>query len=340
MPINQEKNARALERLIASLRGGKPPLALTGAGVSVWAGYGIWRAVIENLANAVWDLDPGIDTAKIIQDNPNPLHCAKRLGAYLGPRFRDFIHAEFGPNGKVPSDILFTLCSLPFRHFLTLNIDCSLEQIHPKLNRQCVSVTTSNLLALTAFMRDHDSNGITRHVLHCHGSYTDPLEHIALTNDGYARLYQDGSLFLRFLWWLATSQSLVFLGFGFTDSDFLNAIRRAAFDLPQGPVHFAVYGIASDTNDEAIRNTWNDSYRIDPIFYELNDGAEHRHARFGDLIRGIATQLQVPEIPKPTVVKNEPVPLTSDAAENLQWANELASEFVDKIDPSDGDVSH
>ena len=337
MPINQEKNARALERLVASLHGGRS-LALTGAGVSTWAGYGTWGAVINDLASAVQYLDSGVDTAGIIQNNPNPLHCAKRLGEYLGPRFRDFIHAEFGPNGKAPNGILFTLCSLPFRHFLTLNIDCSLEQIHRTLRRPCVSVTTSNPLALTAFMRAHDSDGVARHVLHFHGSYTDSMEHIALTNDGYARLYQDGSLFLRFLWWLVTSQSLVFLGFGFTDSDFLNAIRRAAFDLPQEPVHFAIQGIANTVNDEAIRNSWNDSYRIEPIFYELHDGAENRHARFGELIRGIAAQLAIPEVPKVDLAAEEPIPLISTVAEDLQRADELASELIQKIDPRGDDV--
>ena len=70
-----------------------------------------------------------------MDNNPNPLHCAKHLGAYFGPRFAEFIQAEFGLNGKKPDQLLFRLCWLPFKHFLTLNFDCSLEQIHGTLNR-------------------------------------------------------------------------------------------------------------------------------------------------------------------------------------------------------------
>ena len=51
-------------------------------------------------------------------------------------------------------------------------------------------------------------------VLHLHGTFADPPECIALTNDGYARLYPDGTLFRKFVWWLTTSKCLVFLGFG------------------------------------------------------------------------------------------------------------------------------
>jgi len=92
--INQEKNAQARARLIHALQTGAT-LAVSGAGVFTWAGYGRWSGVIEDLARAVAETDQSVDTARIIQDNPNPLHCAQRLGAHLGARFREFIQAEF-----------------------------------------------------------------------------------------------------------------------------------------------------------------------------------------------------------------------------------------------------
>lgn len=341
MPINQEKNARARERLVARLRAKTKPLALTGAGVSVWAGYGTWAEVIDNLARAVRESNPGVDTATIIQNNRNPLHCAQSLGAYLGPRFGDFIQAEFGPKAKSPGSVLFTLCNLPFRHFLTFNIDPSLEQIHIQLPRPYVAVTTGNLRNcrdLTLFMRD-DSDGADRHVVHLHGAYNDPPELIALTNDGYARLYQPGSLFGRFVWWLVTSQCLVFLGYGFTDIDFLNLMRQAVFDLSAGePVHFAIRGIAPDQNDEAIRNELNHSYRIDPIFYEIGGQPENRHTGFAELIRGVADQLKIPEAEIPASLVEE-IHVAAEP-DDIRRANELASEFIQKIDPRGDDVPH
>lgn len=338
MPINAERNRRARNRLVEALRRGNS-LGLVGAGVSIWAGYGSWTQVIQHLAAAVHTLRPELDTQQIIDNNLNPLHCAKHLGAYLGPRFGEFIQTEFGPNGKRPDQLLFRLCSLPFKHFLTLNFDYSLEQIHGALDRAYHTVTTRNLTDLVKFMRSHDGADPARYLLHLHGTFADPVEHIALTNDGYARLYPDGTLFRKFIWWLTTSKCLVFLGFGFTDSDFLNAIRQAAWDLrEEEPTHFAIRGIRPDENDEAIRNDLNDSYKIDPVFYELAQDPQNRHAGFATLIEEIATELELPQVAPPAVAVDDAPPPAAPQPDDLRRAERLAEELVQKLDPGGDDV--
>jgi hypothetical protein len=338
LPINVERNEGARIRLLTALRRGHS-LALVGAGVSVWAGYGSWGQVIGHLADAVHAALPEVDTQRIIQNNQNPLHCAKHLGGYLGPRFGEFIQAEFGPNGQKPNDLLFRLCSLPFRHFLTLNFDYSLEQIHTALGCAYQSVSTRNLPDLLRFMRAHDGMDAARCVLHLHGTFADPPEYIALTNDGYARLYPDGTLFRKFIWWLTTSKCLIFLGFGFTDSDFLNAIRQAAWDLrdEENPIHFAIRGIRPDENDEAIRNELKDSYKIEPIFYELSAHPQNRHAGFAALIEGIAVDLELPVL-APAVIPREVAPVAAAEPDDLRRAEQLARELVEKLDPGGDDV--
>jgi hypothetical protein len=339
LPINAETNERARTRLVEALRLGNS-LALVGAGVSIWAGYGSWGQLIEHLADAVRALRPELDTQQIIQNNRNPLHCAKHLGSYLGPGFAEFIQAEFGPNGTKPNDLLFRLCSLPFKHFLTLNFDYSLEQIHGTLGRPYNSVTTRNLPDLIKFMRSHDGTEVARCVLHLHGTFADPPEYIALTNDGYARLYPDGTLFRKFLWWLTTSKSLVFLGFGFTDSDFLHAIRQAAWDVKDEEVamHFAIRGLRPDENDEAIRNESNDSYKIEPVFYELADDRQNRHTGFARLIEGIAADLELPLVAPPPVAVEDAAPVIEPQPDDLRRAERLAEELVEKLDPGGHDV--
>lgn len=113
MPINQQKNARALEQLTARLRGKSRPLALTGAGVSVWSGYGTWAEVIADLARAVRDSNPGINTATIVQTNRNPLHCAQNLGANncrgLSSRFPG--STSVGAPSKDRCDFIFAIAS-------------------------------------------------------------------------------------------------------------------------------------------------------------------------------------------------------------------------------------
>jgi hypothetical protein len=339
LPINTERNDGARNRLVDVLRRGNS-LALVGAGVSVWAGYGSWGQVIEHLAAAVGGVRPEVDTQAIIRNNRNPLHCAQHLGQYLGPAFAAFIQTEFGPNGKRSDAVLLRLCSLPFEHFLTLNFDYSLEQIHGILGRTYQTVSTRNLSDLVKFMRCHDGVAAHRHVLHLHGTFTDPPADLALTDDGYRRLYPDGTLFRKFLWWLTTSKSLIFLGFGFTDSDFLNAIRQAAWDLKEQdePIHFAIRGIAREDNDEAIRNDSIDTYKIEPVFYELAEGAQDRHAGFAALIEKIAADLKLPVAGPPIVIPTNAAPVAAPEPDDLRRAERLAEELVEKLDPGGDDV--
>jgi hypothetical protein len=41
-------------------------LAVTGAGVSVWAGHGTWKNVIDDLARGVEEREPCLDTNRVI----------------------------------------------------------------------------------------------------------------------------------------------------------------------------------------------------------------------------------------------------------------------------------
>ena len=117
------------------------PIGVTGAGVSVWAGYPCWPDLITRLAQEVRRRTRDeVDTDRVIQNNTDLLHCAQRLGTYLGPDFARFIRAEFGDNNLALHDVLFKLVSLPLKHFLTLNFETSCERAHPAVGRTMRSV--------------------------------------------------------------------------------------------------------------------------------------------------------------------------------------------------------
>ena len=84
---------------------------------------------------------------------------------------------------------------------------------------------------MSRFVASIDSPDCPRQIVHLHGVYTDPIETIALTEDGFRRLYRDNHLFQHFLWLLTATKRIVFLGFGFEDTDFLSAMRDAARDM-------------------------------------------------------------------------------------------------------------
>jgi hypothetical protein len=315
-------------------------LAVTGAGVSVWAGYPPWPGVIRDLGEAVRRENRGeVDTETVIRNSTNPLHCAQRLGNYLGSKFGDFIRSEFGPNGTTPNDVVFKIASLPFRHFLSFNFDTSGEQAHAALRLACGSISVSNPRDMVIFMREMERPDYGRQFVHLHGVFTDPPQLIALTEEGFSRLYHKDPFFRNLLWSVVTSKRLVFLGFGFSDTDFTHLLRDAARDVrDNGLAHFAILGIEEDVDDGQVRYRFNDEYLIEPVFYQLDVDAANRHRGFVELINGIASELAVPSPVSGAATRQLETQVEQPAPEDLRRVEQLADALLERIDPGGNDV--
>src|SRR5882757_5072748 len=96
--IDADRNRRAMDQLLALLRTGQP-YAMTGSGVSVWAGYRTWRQVIDRLAAAVAQRRGNeVNTDAIVRNHQDLLFCAQFLGREISSDdFAEFIRQEFGP---------------------------------------------------------------------------------------------------------------------------------------------------------------------------------------------------------------------------------------------------
>jgi len=341
LPIDAARNLEARQRLMAALRTQRT-LGVTGAGVSAYAGYGTWWGVLHRLAEEVERHSRGAipDADGVINANPDPLHCARELGRLLGDaRLQRFIQAEFQPRTTTPHDVLYRIANLPFAHFLTFNFDTSNERVHEAVGRPCASITTANDGQLLEFLRNFDGARYARTSVHMHGLYSDPIDRIVLTNTGYARLYRNNRFFRQALWSLATSRQLVFLGYGFNDMAFNNVMREAAWDLgeDQDPYHFAALGIWQADDDAPVRNTYNDTYLIEPIFYELRgDRNAPDYSAFVELVTGIANELGTGGAPEPLVIPEEVRPAVDDAGpgqDDLRRVRELGDAILDRFDP-------
>ncbi len=162
---------------------------MTGAGLSAWAGYPLWRGALQRLADLVTavtrDTRRGAD---LIAQNIDLLFCAQRLGQVLGEaEFSAFIAREFGPNGRVPPNVLLHFALLPLRHIVTLNFDLSCEEAHTAANVAFRSLSSSSNEALAGFFREMDYEACPKTIFHLHGQFNDPLATIALTEQGYQR---------------------------------------------------------------------------------------------------------------------------------------------------------
>ncbi|MGB8591013.1 MAG: SIR2 family protein [Candidatus Acidiferrales bacterium] len=336
-----------MDQLVARLRTGQL-YAMTGSGVSVSAGYRTWEEVVARLAAVVMERSgagiAGIDAEVIVRTQQDPLLCAQFLSRELSPEdFASFIRQEFRPNGKPPHELLIRLAQMPFKHILTLNFDESMEEAHDAMKLSYGKVSCSARAATSRFLDSIDSPDCPRQIVHLHGVYTDPTETIVLTEDGYRRMYRDSNLFEHFLWLLAATKRIVFLGFGFKDIDFLNAMRDAARDMNRDAArdienrnwtgHFAVLPISPTEDDVPIRRDHNYRYFVEPIFYERVEGGDDPYARFLPLINGILHQLDLPA--RPAIEIAEPAVAAELIAEpgDLQRAADLAEQFLGKIDP-------
>lgn len=337
--IDADRNRRAMEQLIALLRTGQS-YAMTGSGVSVWAGYRTWRQVIDRLAAAVTQRRGNeVDTDAIVRNHQDLLFCAQVLGRELSSEdFTEFVRQEFGPNGKPPHDLLYRLAQMPFKHILTLNFELSLERAHAEVGSECGTISCCDHGAVSRFVASTDPQEHPRQIVHLHGIYTDPIQTIVLTEDAFRQLYHENNLFKHFLWLLAATKRMIFFGFGFGDKDFLDAMREAARDVREnGNRHFAIVSIKPAQEDGPIRQFLNERYLVEPIFYELVQDGDDPHAGFPPLINGISHELGLPvrqaiEIAQPAVA--EPAAEPGD----LQRAAELADQLLGRIDPGGNGV--
>jgi hypothetical protein len=340
VPIDNQRNQQSRDALIEVLRTGRA-LGITGAGLSNWAGYVTWPVLIERLATAVRENRRGeVNVDVVLQNGRNPLFSAQRLGQFLGTReFRNFIRTEFGPLQSAPHEVLYRFASLPFRHILTFNFEESLERVHNDVGTACGSISSSDRHDMAFFVREMDAHNYTRHIVHLHGKGTDSIDRIALTEEGYATLYDD-NFFRNLLWLFATSQRLVFVGFGFKDNDFVQTWRvNVRHVRDNGLCHFAIVGLRPDENDQQRRTDFNDVYLIDPIFYPIrsNEGRDD-HGAFLELINGLVDA--VGRRIQPTVPAIAPVvpDIIPPDADDLRQAENLANRIIERADPGGGDV--
>jgi hypothetical protein len=98
-----------------------------------------------------------------------------------------------------------------------------------------------------------------------------------------------------------------------------------------------VYGIWPAEDDAPLRNTYNDTYLVEPVFYELrgNQNAPD-YSAFVELVTGLANELGAGGAPEGLVIPEEARPAIGDAGlgqDDLRRARELGDAILDRFDP-------
>jgi SIR2-like protein len=344
LPIDDEANNRARNRLLEVMRS-REAVAVTGAGLSSWAGYPSWPELLNRLANYAIDHSDGTPLEadrirQIARIHENPLTLASRLGGTLNPSdFAAFIGEQFGR--KPVTEVVSLVAALPFRHLITLNFDPTLEDALV-MNRQAFDVFTLYQKShVIKFLKSLSIGPAKYHkrLIHLHGRYSDPLPNVALTTEGYNSLYGT-YIFGVFMQAIALTQRVVFVGFGFNDQNFLEPFRVAAQHMngSHDLCHFAIVPFSEGDEDARIRNRYRDNWCVEPIFYPKlpPDDGQGGYSRFRTEIVRVAQDLET----RPAEVRNIKVygiaanavlqPPPNDP-EDLARAQQLTADTLEKI---------
>ena len=316
-----EKNAESRTELIQTLRTGRV-FSMTGAGLSAWAGYPVWSQLLDRLEARVRQLTDGLfDTVLLRRRYGNmPLKLAGELGKQMGDEFLPFLRAAFGPEGSSGLDpVLMQFASLPIQHHLSLNYDNSLERAHLGGLQTCGSLSSADRRSLIEFLLRCNDPTYQKKTVHFHGLFSDPIEGLILTEPGYAALYGDIEFYKRVCWTIFATRRLLFVGFGFTDEDFLGTLKDWKRDTRiRGAdlTHFAIYGLGENEDDEEVRARLAEDYRIDCVFYNVLPNHDHRE--FTELIRGIAETMGTYELQRPELLAAENIPVSEEDATRIE----------------------
>ena len=255
-----------------------------------WAGYPLWRSLISKLVDFTCQYHPDPQVQEEIRaiapsSQDDLVTVAKKLVNYLAPRhFKRFLTSTLGPEGGRMHDVLLQICALPFRDIFSLNLDPFLEYAQVSLQR-CRTYSGIDKGDVATFLKSADEQQHLRHLIYLHGRFSDDLNAIALTTDGYDSVYREES-FTILMTVIAATRRVVFLGFGFEDTRLLLAFERTASAFADPTLcHYAVKPFENIADEDAVRKEYRDRWNTEIVFYELTPNDDRGlHAGFLELM--------------------------------------------------------
>lgn len=254
--LTHEKESKIPSTLIHDLREGNV-LAWVGAGLSIGMGYPSWEKLVckiaEDIDNTLWE-DSRLQEWAKLNANSSPEWVAEVLSQAHHKGYCDSLIKGFGQNTEKSSLIHALLSLLPFKGYITTNYDSLIENNLEKFVSYKPNIyTPGNASALLA------KNENQKFVYKVHGSISDKLENVILTETDYYSLMQNGT-YSKVLSSLLSRYTLVGFGYSLRDRDF-RAVLNERYELFKNNCPpFYMFTSSKDTCQEEIdcyRNRFN-----------------------------------------------------------------------------------
>lgn len=262
------ENDDAFRDLRDLMRGGRPPLALIGAGASAGSGYPDWRGLLKKLRKTALDRGDTLAWRKDIEDLNDALWTAEVLTRkFRKGQLSSLIKTEFGDHRRV-GEPHRTLARMPFPHYLTTNYDRCIERALRTASRSFVTVRWSETNAVSDFLIGLNHPKTERRVVYLHGRSGDPDDDIVLTESDYVGRYIASDDARRKLMAIFMTNPVVFIGFSLNDPDLANLMREVTARLKTTrPSHFALMGYKTEGEREATRDRMVGKFGVRPVFF-------------------------------------------------------------------------
>jgi hypothetical protein len=307
--VDTERNRSVYLELVELVRS-RRAIAFVGSGVTSSLGYPTWRQLIESLAaevraaggEEIQSNGLPITVEQVLRDfKAEPLVQAQIFKQSLGERYFPLMSTLFGPKEKRIAPIA-DLVSLPFRHLLTSNYDCGLEQHHNPAN-QPSSICLYHDSA-PQFIQNFTDDNYARRIVHVHGRDNEPRR-IILTEEDYGAYVQSGVLD-TFWQVVPVVGRLVFFGFSFNDTDLLWRFRRVrmAFGTTNQSAarHFAIVPLDDPAKEEQMTIVLKMKYGVEPVFF-LQKGTSF--AEYDDLLSTLKSDV-IGRLPEQLAIEEPP----------------------------------
>lgn len=201
------------------------------------------------------------------------------------------------------TEVYRCLARLPFRGFVTTNYDSGLAQAISQRRSSLVKQTTPVGEGVVEWLNERNHRvPVALPVMHLHGL---PYNSLVFGEADYYQHYHkpEVKVFLTNL----SFRQLVFVGFGFHDPYFdhiLEEVYKPFEKFNDQLNHFAIQGIADNSDWTVRRNTLANQYRAEAIFFPVRTNARTGKKDFGALIELLDWLKSPPRRSQPRLAKS------------------------------------
>jgi hypothetical protein len=251
--------------------------AFIGAGACAGA-LPSWSQLVDSVTGSLAEPERG----KVLSDRQyqaalvggNYSRCLSRVEALAGrTELERLVAAQLRSRNGVSTPIVDMLADWPFAGYVTTNYDPSIENALSKLGQlDCVSIGNTDGEARMA-------SGSARNVVwHVHGALAmeSGRSHLVLTEEDYDTIYLDETLIARQLRSLLAQHRIMFVGFGFQDSEVMRVLKSVGrMTNPARPLFAFAPETASSGQEEERLKLLRDC-NIDVIPYDQVGESHHQ----------------------------------------------------------------